>query len=642
MWTIVLSGLVTGGLYLAISLGVVVTIRFAHAVNFAHGAIATLAAYVGWQILRDGHNPVVAFLAAAAIGGVLAVVVSVLLARYLPRAAELTTAMATFGPALAFIGLAGYVWGESPQPLSEPGALGGAVSVLGATVGKFELVALCVSLAVVAMLSLLLRGTSMGLALRACADDPATASLNGINVSRLQSMVWAFAGMTAGVAGLTISMAAQLDPNFLTGFLIEAFTAVVLGGIGTLGGVVLGSLLYGIVVAGVSFYLGTEYVPAVSLGVLAIVYLVRPTGLLGGERLATTNRVSIEAGTNLKLSRALVRSGWTVRGMGAARLTVGRPGLIAVAAVLLAGLVLVPRLMPTAWIFVGASALAMTIAVSGQKFLSGLSGRLAVAQGGFMLVGGFVAANLALHSGLPALLAIVAAVPVGVLLGAALGLSILRISGLYLAIMTLQFTLAVTELARSWTGVTGGEVGLILPPVSLAGRSLIEPYDLWLLSLACAAVALGVLVVIARSSLGIRVRAARDSNDGASALGYDTRLLAVVAVAISAGAGAFAGALSAFQVGVVTPESFTLWTSVYVLLAATVAGQDSLAVGPVLGAALVVVLPFALASAGGLSAVIFGTAIILALVLRESLARARNLEAHDEEVALDDDKLVIA
>jgi branched-chain amino acid transport system permease protein len=215
-------------------------------------------------------------------------------------------------------------------------------------------------------------------------------------------------------------------------------------------------------------------------------------------------------------------------------------------------------------------------------------------------------------------------------LGGALGLSIIRLSGIYLGIITLQFTLAVPELAKAWTSLTGGELGIVLPPVEVGSRVIISPYDVWIFSAVVTVVAIGLIAWFGRSRIGTKIRAARDSDQGAESIGLDVRWLRVGAVVASGAGGSLAGALSSFQSGIITPESFGMWTSVTILLAAAIAGQDSLVAGPIIGAAFVVLLPYSLSASGGLSSIIFGFSAMGILILRRVMARARVLSTHSE------------
>lgn len=626
MWPVVLSGLLMGGLYIAISLGVVLTFRFAHILNFAQGAIATLAAYAAWQAVDDGVSIWLGCLIAIGVGAGISLVLGTIVGRYLGDAGELVTAMATFGPALAVIGVVGELWGQNAKALPAPSLLSGTVSIAGATVGRFELAFLLSMLLLVGLISAGLRRTRTGLALRALADDPATAAVNGISVASLERMAWIGAGGIAGLAGVGISISAQLDPNYLTTFLISAFTAVVLGGIGTLAGLVVGCLLYGVLVAMVSYYVGSQFEALTALVLLTALYLVRPTGLLGHQTLVASNGLPTQSdsvggrwiGALLKVSTATDRL--------RPRTKAGRRTSV-VTVLVAAGLatVVLPLIWSGSLVFVLATAIAMIIAVSGQNVASGLSGRLAVAQGGFMMLGGYCAGLLVSRAGASPIVALLASVVVGAVLGSALGLSIIRLSGIYLGIITLQFTLVVPELAKAWTGLTGGELGIVLPPLQVGGWLAIAPYDVWIVSVIVALAVLGLLAWFSYSRWGVRIRAARDSEPGAESIGLDVRWLRVGAVVVSGAAGSLAGALGSFQSGIITPESFGMWTSVTVLLAAAIAGQNSVVIGPLVGGAFVVLLPYGLSASGGWSSIIFGLVALAILILRRVVARGRML-----------------
>jgi branched-chain amino acid transport system permease protein len=633
MWVVIVSGLVSGGLYIAISLGVVLTFRFAHVLNFAQGAIATLSAYIAWQVIDDGAPVATGWAAAIGTGALVSLLLGTIVTRYLADAPELLTAMATFGPALAIIGIVGERWDQNAKSISTPSPLDGTVTLLGATVGQFELAILVGMLTLVGLISWWLRRSRTGLALRALADDPATAAVNGINVTALERLAWAGAGAIAGLAGVAISTSAQLDPNYLTTFMIAALTAVVLGGIGTLAGLVVGCLAYGVILALVSYYVGPQYEALTSLALLALIYLVRPTGLLGHQTLVAANGLPTQsdAAGSGRVIGALMSVSERMGRLRPASARARTTTVLVVAAAALVVAVVLPLNLSGSLVFVAATALAMMIAVSGQNVASGLSGRLAVAQGGFMMIGGYCSALLVSEAGWSPVVALLASVPVGMLVGAVLGLSIIRLSGIYLGIITLQFTLAVPELAKAWTGLTGGELGVVLPPVQVGSRLIVSPYDVWIFSGAVTVLGVGAVAWFGRARIGDMVRASRDSEQGAESIGLDVRWLRVGAVVVSGAAGSLAGALGSFQSGIITPESFGMWTSVTILLAAAIAGQDSLVTGPIVGAAFVVLLPYSLSASGGLSAIIFGFSALAILIIRRVLARAHVLSAHSTD-----------
>ncbi|GAF47510.1 ABC transporter permease [Rhodococcus wratislaviensis] len=628
MWLILFSGLISGGMYIAISLGVVLTFRFARVVNFSQGAFATLSAYVAWQTMNAGMPAWVAIVLAILTGIALSFALGALISRYLSDQSELVTTMATFGPTLIIAGVITAIWGQEAKSIPTPSALSASVNIFGADVSKFGIAVLITALAVVAGTAIVLRRSHTGLALRSIADDPSTSAVNGINVGSLERLVWAVSGALAGLGGVAISTYAQLDPNYLTTFLIQALTAIVLGGIGSLGGLVLGCLIYGQIVAFVSYYVGGQYVAVCSLLVLVAVYALRPSGILGRATLTATNRLPAQGQAGrwrwLATGQAWLHRSTGIRPARGAKLV--RVALIVL--VVLAALLLVPLGQNGPLVFVLATVAATVIVVSGQNVASGVAGRLSVAQAGFMLVGAYSSALLITEANMPILPALGCSAVIGMLVGGTLGVAISKLSGLYLGILTLQFTLAIPEIARSWKSLTGGETGMTLPPLGLGDLQLISPYSIWIFSIAIAAIALVLLELLNRSQWGARLRAARDSPLGAESIGLNVRWLQVGAVAISAGAGALGGALSALQSGIITPESFTVWISVYALLGAAIGGKESLVIGPIIGATLITLVPYLLSSSGGWSGIIFGALAVAMLVARSIGARTRAMASH--------------
>lgn len=235
------------------------------------------------------------------------------------------------------------------------------------------------------------------------------------------------------------------------------------------------------------------------------------------------------------------------------------------------------------YLFIGA------IASLGLMLLTGYTGQVSLGHAAFMAVGAYTQAVL-LTRGVPLPLALAAAGLLSAGVGALLGLPAIRVSGLYLAMVTLAFSVLVTHVAGHWASVTGGFTGLAVPAPALAGVSLGTPVAFYFLCLGVLVVVMAALINLTRSSLGRALVGVRDSEAASYALGLPVRRIKVLAFAGSAGITGLAGALMAHHLQYLTPDAFTLLLSMELVLMVVIGGLGSLR-GAVLGALLIGLLP---------------------------------------------------
>ncbi len=300
----ILNGLSIGSVYAIFALGYTLIFSILGIINFAHGAVFTLGAYFTYALMGGafGFNGLLAnaqlplslpFWLATFLSGILAGLVGVAIERLAFRplrrrqADPLLTVVSSLGVALIIVNMIQYLVGAENYtfPADTFGDLPPAINFGSAEnpipIRTVQIVIFLVSVIILGILTYLINATKYGKAMRAVAEDPTTASLLGINTDRFIVLTFFVSSFLAAVAGSLVGSSVSIaGPYFGIGFGLKGLAVIVLGGLGSIPGAVIGGLLIGLVEA---FVPGeySAYKDAVAFGILFIVLLVRPQGLLG-------------------------------------------------------------------------------------------------------------------------------------------------------------------------------------------------------------------------------------------------------------------------------------------------------------------------------------------------------------------------
>jgi branched-chain amino acid transport system permease protein len=600
-----LNGLAGASSLFLVATGLSLIFGVTRIVNFAHGSFFMLGMYVSYSLIeRIGVGPwrAVGFwgalvLAALAVG-LLGALVEILLLRRIYKAPELFQLLATFALVLVFNDAALWIWGPEDLLGRRAPGLEGAIQLFGRAYPSYNLFLIVIGPAIFGLLWMLLTKTRWGVMVRAATHDREMLGALGVNQAWLFTGVFALGCMLAGLGG-----AVQLprQPASLTvdiSTIGDAFVVVVVGGMGSIPGAFLASLLIAEVKA-ICIGIGTVHLAGIEISfskltlvveflIMAVVLVIRPWGLLGRPQATSRNSAPVEA--PLKPG-----SNWF-------RMTVIGVFL------LMAMLPMLDQSLPYAAVLGQDILVAALFAVS-LHFMMGPGGMHSFGHSAYYGLGAYGAAILVKLAFMPMPLAMLVAPLVAGLGALVFGWFCVRLSGVYLAMLTLAFSQIVWSVVFQWDAVTGGSNGMVgvWPADWLSGTRY---YYLTLILVGLSAYALRRFVF---APFGYAMRAGRDSSLRAEAIGIDVKLVQWLAFTIAGVFGGLAGTLYIFSKGSVSPDVISVSKSVDGLVMVLLGGIQSLA-GPVIGAAVFGVLQDWVMRATDYWRALFG-GIILFLVL---------------------------
>jgi branched-subunit amino acid ABC-type transport system permease component len=279
-----LNGISFGALLFILAAGLSLVFGMMDVVNLAHGAFYMLGAYVALSVVQVTGSFWLALIAAPIALGALGLVLEPLLLRRL-RGRHLDQVLLTIGVSLVIVDQIGLLWGREVRSLSSPPGLDGSVALIGGVYPVYRLFVIAFGIALAAAIALIYRRTKLGMLIRAGVEDAEMLGALGVNTDRLFAITFAVGAALAGLAGVIAAPVFGMQPGMDVDGLLYSLIVVVVGGLGTLGGAVVGSLLVGPVDT-FGKVLFQEFALAVIFAIVALVLLFKPTGLLGRIRIA--------------------------------------------------------------------------------------------------------------------------------------------------------------------------------------------------------------------------------------------------------------------------------------------------------------------------------------------------------------------
>jgi branched-chain amino acid transport system permease protein len=571
-----LNGLAGASSLFLVAAGLSLIFGVTRIVNFAHGSLYMLGLYIACSAMNwFGADSAAGFwggvLAAAVLTGILGALIEIVLLRRIYHVPELFQLLATFALVLVIKDAALYIWGAEEIMGPRAPGLKDAVEILGQQFPKYNLVLMIIGPAVLGMLWLLLTRTRWGTLVRAATQDREMVGALGVNQAWLFTSVFALGAFLAGLGGAVQIPAEPANLHLDLQTIGDAFVVVVVGGMGSIPGAYLAALIIAetkaicasigtVELFGISFSF-SRLTMVVEFLIMAAVLVVRPWGLLGRPQAAVRAAAEIET---------------PIRPAG--------PALKAAGIALMAALLALPLLNDAFpyTLVLGIDILIAVLFAASLHFIMGPGGMHSFGHAAYFGLGAYGAALLLKTAGLPMIAALLLA-PLAAGAGALLfGWFCVRLSGVYLAMLTLAFAQIVWSVVYQSDELTGGSNGLtgVWPAPWLSDRPAYY-------YLALGATAAGVLLMrrILFSPFGYALRAGRDSPLRADAIGIHVKRVQWAAFILAGLFCGAAGALFAFSKGSISPETIAVGRSVDGLVMVLLGGIQTLS-GPIVGGAL--------------------------------------------------------
>jgi len=575
--TFTVIGLTTSAVYAVVASGLVLTYTTTGVFNFAHGAVGMLAAFMYWQIHVDWgwSTPLALFVVLFVLAPLFGVLLEAVVMRGLYGTSEATKLVVSISLLAGMIAAADWIWPAADRNIQEFYEGKKPIKIFSTAVSYHQLITMLVAIAVAIALRTLLYRTRIGIAMRASVDDRALATLNGARPVRIAMLAWAIGAVLAAIGGILIAPDSGLSAPTLSLLIVNAYAAAIVGRLRSLPLTFLGAIVLGLTDGYLTGYTppGSVYLAGLRLAAPAImlflVLLVIPNPRLRG-RVRTREYFPAPS-----WSAALTFAGITV---------------------LLAAVLATTLSNADATIYVNMFAIGI-FAVTLVP-LTGFAGQISLCQLSFAAVGAVVWAQWGNH-GNP--LVLLAAGVVAAAVGALISLPALRLSGIYLALATAGFAVALDNWI--WT----------LPPIKVFGLFTLNLFDtgqtsagplklfgysfdtadraMMLLAVVLALMSL-VIVWIRRSSFGRRLLAMKDSEAACATLGMRLIGTKTAIFAISAGMAGLGGALYASELQSIVNDRFSFITGLPVFTLAVIGGIAFVGTGLFSGISLGGGLPF--------------------------------------------------
>ena len=276
------QSITTGSIYALVGVGFVILFRATGVVNFAQGEFMVLGAYFFYGFKVELHqNSLVAILAALIAMIALGIVVNMVIFYRLVGASLFTVVIATFGLSILLETAGLIVWGPDTRELPNIFSNNTLVSPLGIPLTTLDIVTIVVAIVLIVVLEIILRATRTGVRMRAVADSTLLAALQRVHIPRFAGLAWAIASVCSAIAGVALALQSAVDPVNIGQLGLLIFPVVIIGGVDSIIGALVGGLIVATIQTLVAYYLNGIWVDPICYGMLLAFLLFRPRGIFG-------------------------------------------------------------------------------------------------------------------------------------------------------------------------------------------------------------------------------------------------------------------------------------------------------------------------------------------------------------------------
>jgi branched-chain amino acid transport system permease protein len=556
-----LNGLVYGVLLFLMAAGLSLIFGLMNVVSLAHGSFFMLGAFLGLAILKITGSFWVALALAPLAVALLGVVMEVIFLRPLYARGHMDQVLLTFGFTFVFYDLVQTIWGRIVLRLPTPESLQGTVHIGVGVFSAYRLFLIGFGFAIALVLWLVLERSRIGAMVRAGVDNAPMAAGLGGNIPLLFTGIFGFGVALAGLGGVAAGPILGLYPGMDTDILIPAFIVIVIGGMGSLRGAFVGSLLIGI-----ADTFGKAYLQSIALFLIylamTVVLLIRPQGLFG---------IKYADAAPSAVARTMMPSTATTR---------------TISLVVLAALVILPFLLPDYPRALVAEIYIFAIFAMSLDLILGFTGLMSLGHAAFFGLGAYAVAVLGAQFGLNAWIGLAAGVGLAGAGAALIGFFCVRTGGIPFLMLTLAFSQLVFSVALKWRDVTGGSDGMALAEQpSFFGFNLSHSLVMYFMTLILFVAAYLGLRRLIDSPLGHVFVGIRENEPRMAAIGYPTRAYKLLAFTIAGAVAGFAGGLYVIYNGFISSDAM-YWTASGDILIMTMLGGAGTLIGPPIGAAV--------------------------------------------------------
>src|SRR5580658_423821 len=277
-----LNGLALGAILALVALGLTIVFGLLGFANFAHGALFMVGAYAGWVVYSQTNNFLLAIPAALVVTFIVGLVIERVLIRLYYQRPKEDQILVTYGLAIVLVELVRAIFSGQTRLLTTPSWAAGIVQIGGIFYPQYRVAVMAIAAITLTVIYLVLFKTRIGLVVRAGIDDAVIVNILGINVNRTFMLVFALGAAIAGLSGIVDAPLVAVNPDMGTDLLVQSFVVIVIGGVGSFFGAILGGVVAGEIVSLTTAF-APDYASVMLYVAMAIVLILRPKGLLGVE-----------------------------------------------------------------------------------------------------------------------------------------------------------------------------------------------------------------------------------------------------------------------------------------------------------------------------------------------------------------------